>query len=76
MSLWFRWYEGTTEDGKFRVTARNASVTVRDVIALWAFILEDASSEKHRGICIRNEDFMASVLDFEDGQVDKTMPAM
>jgi hypothetical protein len=76
MSLWFRWYEGTTEDGKFRVTARNASVTVRDVIALWAFLLEDASSDKHRGVCTRNEDFMASVLDFENGVVERILEAM
>jgi hypothetical protein len=76
MSLWFRWYEGTTEDGKFRVTARNAGVTVRDVIALWAFILEDASSDEHRGICTRNEDFMASVLDFDDGVAERILEAM
>jgi hypothetical protein len=76
MSKWFRWYEGTTEDGKFRVTARYAGVTVRDVIALWAFILEDASHDDHRGICYRNADFMSAILDFEDGVVERILVAL
>lgn len=76
MSRWFRWYEGTTEDGKFRVVARKSRVTVRDVIALWAFILEDAANLEHRGVCKRDEDFMASILDFEDGVVEEILSAM
>jgi hypothetical protein len=44
MSRWFRWYEGTSEDGKFRTVARMSRVTVRDVLALWAFMLEDAAT--------------------------------
>lgn len=76
MSRWFRWYEGTTEDGKFRVVARKSRVTVRDVIALWAFILEDAANLEHRGVCQRDEDFMSSVLDFEDGVVEDILSAM
>lgn len=76
MSKWFRWYEGTTEDGKFRVTARYASVTVRDVIALWAFILEDASHDEHRGVCYRNNDFMSAVLDFDDGVVERILEGL
>jgi hypothetical protein len=76
MSRWFRWYEGTSEDGKFRVVARMSRVTVRDVIALWAFMLEDAAHLDHRGVCKRNEDFMASILDFEDGVVERILEAM
>lgn len=76
MSRWFRWYEGTSEDGKFRVVARLSRVTVRDVIALWAFMLEDAAHLDHRGVCKRNEDFMASILDFEDGTVERILEAM
>jgi hypothetical protein len=76
MNRWFRWYEGTTEDGKFRVVARLSRVTVRDVIALWAFMLEDAAHLDHRGVCNRNEDFMASILDFEDGVVERVLAAM
>jgi len=76
MARWFRWYDGTTEDGKFRVVARKSRVTVSDVIALWAFILEDASNVEHRGVCHRDEDFMASILDFEDGVVESILSAM
>lgn len=76
MSRWFRWYEGTVEDGKFRAVSRMSRVTVRDVIALWAVLLEDAASLDHRGICVRNESFMASVLDFKDGVVERILAAM
>ena len=76
MSRWFRWYDGTSEDGKFRVVARLSRVTVRDVIALWAFMLEDASNLSHRGVCNRNEDFMAAILDFEEGVVETILGAM
>ncbi|MGJ0508911.1 MAG: hypothetical protein ACR652_17645 [Methylocystis sp.] len=88
MSRWLRWYEGTCEDGKFRVVARKAgthlsrvtnrdvTVTVRDVIALWAFMLEDAAHLDHRGTCERDEEFMAGVLDFDDGMVPAILHAM
>lgn len=76
MTRWFRWYEGTSEDGKFRVVARLSRVTLRDVIALWAFMLEDAAHLEHRGVCKRNEDFMASILDFENGVVENILEAM
>lgn len=76
MSRWFRWYEGTSEDGKFRLVARLSRVTVRDAIALWAFMLEDAAHLTHRGVCNRDEDFMASILDFEDGVVESILEAM
>lgn len=76
MSRWFRWYEGSVEDGKFRVVARESRVTLRDVIALWAFILEDAAHLDHRGVCERNEDFMSAVLDFEDGEVENILSSM
>ena len=76
MSRWFRWYEQTCEDGKFRVVARLSRVTVRDVIALWAFMLEDAAHLEHRGVCMRDEDFMAGVLDFDDGVVERILESM
>lgn len=76
MSRWVRWYEGTCEDGKFRVVARMSRVTLRDVLALWAFILEDAGDLEHRGICQRNEDYMAAILDFELDEVNRILEAM
>jgi hypothetical protein len=63
MSRWFRWHEGTCEDGKFRVVARNAGVTVATVMGVWAILLEDASHDDHRGIAVRGEDFYAAILD-------------
>lgn len=76
MSRWFRWYGGTCEDGKFRAAARNARVTVRDVISVWAVILEDASSDKHRGVCTRDEAFIASILDFDGDEVSRILVEM
>ena len=76
MSRWFRWYEGTIEDAKFRAVARESRVTVRDAVALWAFILEDAADLSHRGVCLRSEKFMAAALDFEDGVVGRILSAM
>lgn len=76
MSRWFRWYEGTIEDAKFRVVARMSRVTVRDALALWAFILEDAAHLSHRGVCQRDEDFMSATLDFDEGVVERILAAM
>jgi uncharacterized phage protein (TIGR02220 family) len=73
---WFRWYNGTVDDGKMRAVARNASVTLRDVIAVWALVLEDAANPEHRGVCVKNEDYIAAVLDFEDGVVEEILNAM
>ena len=76
MTRWLRWYVGTVEDAKFRAVARLSRVTVRDVIALWAFILEDAGNLDHRGVCERDEDFMSATLDFENGVVEGILAAM
>lgn len=68
MSRWFRWYEGTAEDGKFRLVARKSRVTVRDALALWAILLENASSAEHPGVCTKSLDLIESVLDLQEGQ--------
>lgn len=76
MTRWFRWYAGTTEDGKFRMVARNAKVTVATVTGVWAALLEDASHPDHRGIVTKNEDYFAAVLDLSDGEAEKIFAAM
>src|SRR5262245_54422969 len=76
MSRWFRWYEGTCEDGKLRVTARNAGVTLTSVIAVWALMLESASKVQHRGICTLDSDYIEAILDLEAGAVDLIAAAM
>jgi len=74
---WFRWYRDTCEDGKFRIVARMSRVTIRDVLAVWAFILEDASRMEHRGVCVRNETDICAILDFDDnGTVERILEAM
>lgn len=75
MSRWFRWHEGTCEDGKFRVVARNAGVTVATVMGVWAILLEDASHDDHRGIAVRGEDFYAAILDL-GGELQPILEAM
>lgn len=76
MSKWFRWYAGTSEDGKIRFAARNAGVTVATVIGVWAALLEDASHDDHRGVVVKNEDYFAAILDLEDGIMEKILMAM
>ena len=66
---WYRWHIGTCEDGKFRMIARNAKVTIGNAIALWSVLLEDASHLDHRGICVRGEDFYGAILDLEFEEV-------
>ena len=76
MSRWFRWYAGTTEDGKFRMVARVTGVTVATVTGVWAALLEDASHPDHRGIVTKNEDYFAAVLDLDDPTMEAILSAM
>ena len=76
MSKWFRWYAGTSEDGKIRFVARNADVTVATVIGVWAALLEDASHDDHRGIVVKNEDYFSAILDLDDGVMEQILGAM
>lgn len=76
MSRWFRWYAGTTEDGKFRMVARVTGVTVATVTGVWAALLEDASHPDHRGVVTKNEDYFAAVLDLEDAVMESVLAAM
>lgn len=76
MSRWFRWYAGTTEDGKFRMVARVTGVTVATVTGVWAALLEDASHPDHRGIVTKNEDYFAAVLDLDDDVMESILAAM
>lgn len=73
---WFRWYHNTVEDGKFRLVARQASVKLRDVIAVWALILEGASQNTNRGELKFDQDYIASVLDFSDEEISAIFSAL
>lgn len=46
---WFRWHHGSVTDPKFGLVARRAGARLSDVLAVWAFILEQASASDDRG---------------------------
>jgi len=74
---WFRWHHDSCEDAKFRMVARVTDVTVRDVIALWAALLESASRNEPRGIVPNNRiDFIEAVLDMPSHMMDQLCEAM
>lgn len=46
---WFRWYSGAATDPKFQVVARRVGQSVASVVAVWAMLLERASTSSDRG---------------------------
>lgn len=46
---WFRWHHGSVNDPKFGLVAKKAGVSTAEVIATWAFLLEQASAADDRG---------------------------
>jgi hypothetical protein len=76
MSIWFRWHEGTCEDGKFRAIAVTVGVTPVTVIGLWAMLLEDASHSAPRGIATRGLTFWHAVLGMERDTCEKIINEM
>lgn len=46
---WLKWHIGTVTDPKFRVVSQKSRVTIRDVLAVWAAMLECAASAEARG---------------------------
>lgn len=46
---WLRWHHGSVTDPKFQLVARKAGCRLPDVLAVWAFVLEKASSADRRG---------------------------
>jgi hypothetical protein len=46
---WFRWHHGSVTDPKFQLVARKSGASLPDVLAVWAFLLERASSATERG---------------------------
>lgn len=46
---WFRWHHGSVTDPKFKLVAHKAGVSLPDVLAVWAFVLEKASASEDRG---------------------------
>jgi hypothetical protein len=74
---WLRWYHGTTTDPKFRTIACKAGCHLTAVIAIWAFLLEQASQSDERGsISGIDPDDVSQAIDIDRGVVDRIMDAM
>lgn len=74
---WFRWHHGSVTDPKFQLVARRAGCRLPDVIAAWAFVLEQASASSDRG-AYGDLDFESIdlLMGFEDGVTQKIVVAM
>lgn len=74
---WFRWHHGSVTDPKFALVARKAGASLPDVLAVWAYLLERASSAQDRGYF---GDIDAEAWDclfnFDDGCTRRIMDAM
>lgn len=46
---WFRWHHGSVTDPKFQLVAKKAGCKPAEVLAVWAFLLEEASQAETRG---------------------------
>ncbi len=74
---WFRWYEGSTSDPKFLVVARRCGRPAAFVLAVWAMLLERASSTMPRGSITGFDCESADVLlGMEDGTAEAVLEAM
>jgi hypothetical protein len=80
---WFRWWHGTVTDPKFQWVARRCGMPLSSVIAVWACLLECASTAT-QGNADATRGNVASfdcndydvLLGFEDGTVEKILLAM
>jgi hypothetical protein len=59
--MWFRWWEGTGTDPKFKVVAQKSGQSVAAALAVWALLLENASETQ----CNAKERGEISGFDFE-----------
>jgi hypothetical protein len=74
---WFRWHHGSVTDPKFQLVARKAGASLPDVLAVWAYMLEQASASETRGAF---GDIDCEALDclfaFPDGRTAEVLTAM
>jgi hypothetical protein len=74
---WFRWHHGSVTDPKFQLVARKSKQALASVIAVWAFVLEQASASAERGTfgSIDGE-AIDCLLGLEDGATNAILAAM
>ena len=74
---WFRWHHGSVTDPKFQLVARKSGASLPDVLAVWAYLLEQASAAEFRG-CFGDVDCEAidCLFGFDDGKTDAILAQM
>ena len=74
---WFRWHHGSVTDPKFQLVARRSGARLSDVLAVWAYLLEEASTADVRGdfgdIDVESIDCL---FGFDDGTTSNILSAM
>lgn len=74
---WFRWHHGSVTDPKFKLIAHKAKQSLATVIAVWAFLLEQASAADERGAFGDVDcESLDCLLGLEDGATSAIMLAM
>jgi hypothetical protein len=64
---WFKWWDGTAADMKFRMVAEDCKLPVACIVGAWAYLLEHASRSVNRGsIADVDMEVMAYTLQLPD----------
>lgn len=74
---WFSWHHGSVTDPKFQLVARKSGASLPDVLAFWAYVLEQASANEIRG---NHGEIDCEAVDcmfgFDDGQTEAILNVM
>jgi len=74
---WFRWHHGSVTDPKFQLVARRAGASLPDVLAVWAYMLEQASAAETRGTFGEIDcEALDCLFAFPDGRTADVLAAM
>ena len=73
---WYRMYHGMPFDTKLRVVAKRSGQPMGLVVAVWACLLDAASSYDPRGIAEVDPEEIAVALDFEMEAIEAILTAM
>lgn len=74
---WFRWHHGSVTDPKFKLVAHKAKQSLATVIAVWAFLLEQASAADERGAFGEIDcESLDCLLGLDEGSTDAIIQSM
>lgn len=74
---WFRWHHGSVTDPKFQLVAKKSGASVAEVVAMWAFALEEASLADDRGSILGLDvESVECLLGINDGKGSLILAAM